>query len=149
MTDHFTKPFTDLFKDAPAGQIPAQLQSFVQDGLSKTRDAALTSLAAIKTGAEAFGQVNIVAPKEAGEFTAKLLDNTIVNTEAAFGNAQSIAQAKSPVEAIQLQAQYLQSLFAMASEQIKELFQLSTTAAQKSVQDFNGAVKNAATGGKV
>ena len=149
MTDHFTKPFTDLFKDAPAGQIPAQLQSFVQDGLSKTRDAALTSLAAIKTGAEAFGQVNIVAPKEAGEFTAKLLDNTIVNTEAAFGAAQSIAQAKSPVEAIQLQAQYLQSLFAKAGDQTKELFDLSTRAAQKSVQDFNGAVKNAATGGKV
>ena len=148
MTDQFTKPFTDLFKDAPAGQIPAQLQSFIQDGLSKTRNAALTSLAAIKSGAGSFGQVNIVAPKEAGEFTAKLFDNTIVNTEAAFGAAQSIAQAKSPVEAMQLQAQYLQSQFAKAGEQTKELFELSTKAAQKSVEDLGGAASKVATGRK-
>ena len=142
MTDQFTKPFTDLFKGAPACQIPVQLQSFVRDGLSKTRDAALTSLAAIKTGADSLGKVNV----EAGEFNAKLFDHTIANTEAAFSAAQSIAQAKSPVEAIQLQAQYMQSQFAKAGEQTKELFELSTKAAQKSVEDLSGAAKKVATG---
>ena len=49
MNDQFTKPFTDLFKAGQNVQIPAQLQSLVQDGLSKTRDAAVTSLAILVT----------------------------------------------------------------------------------------------------
>jgi hypothetical protein len=148
MNDQFTKPFTDLFKAAPTGQIPAQVQSFVQDGLAKTRDAALNSIAAIKTGADSLGKVNVLAPKEAGEITAKMFDNTVANTEAAFGAAQAMTQAKSPVEAMQLQAQFLQSQFAKAGEQTKELFELSTKAAQKSVEDLSSAAKKATTGRK-
>ena len=151
VTNQSTKPITGLFMLAQTSHLPAQMQSLVQDGLSKTRDAALKSLMVVKDSADfdLLSKANHFAPKESGAVTKKIFDHTTANVEAAFNAAEAITQAKSPVEAIQLQAQYVQAQFAMASEQIKELFELSTTAAQKSVQDFNGAVKNAATGGKV
>ena len=149
MTNQSTKPITDLFMLAQTSLLPAQMQSLVQDGLSKTRDAALKSLMVVKDSADLLSKANLFAPKESGAVTKKIFDHTTANVEAAFNAAEAITQAKSPVEAIQLQAQYVQAQFAMAREQIKELFELSTKAAQRSVEDFNGAVKNAATGGKV
>ena len=148
MTDLFTKPFTDLFKTTTSSQLPAQVQTLVQDGLSKTRQAALTSITAIKDGAEQLGKVNLLAPKEAAEFTAKLFDNTLANTEAAFVAAQAITKAQSPIEAMQLQTAYSQSQFAKAGEQTKELFELSTKAAHKSAEDFGGIARKAAAGRK-
>ena len=74
MTDQFTKPFTDLFKAGQNAQFPAQVQSFIQDGLSKTRDAALTSIAAIKGGTEQLSKVNVFAPQETAVITAKVFD---------------------------------------------------------------------------
>ena len=149
LTNQSTKPIADLFMLAQTSHLPAQMQSLVQDGLSKTRDAALKSLLVVKDGADSISKANSFVPKESGAVTKKVFDHTTANIEAAFDAAEAITQAKSPVEVIQLQAQYMQAQFAMASEQIKELFELSTKAAQKSVEDFNGAVKNAATGGKV
>lgn len=132
MTDPFTKPFADLFKMAPYGQMPGQMQNLVTDGLAKTREATLQSIAAAKNGAETFGKVSPVAAKETGEFTAKAFEQAVENTEAAFLTAQAIALSTSPIEAAQLQAKYAQAQFAKTGEQAKELFDLWTRLAQKS-----------------
>ena len=133
MADQFTKPFADLFKLGSFGQLPDQMQTFVQDGLAKTREATLKSISVVKDGATALGKASPVASKETGAFTDKAFDQTIENTEAAFVTAQAIALAKSPMEAAQLQAKYAQAQFAKTGEQAKELYDLWTKAAQKSV----------------
>ncbi len=138
MTDQFTKPFTNLLKTAQYGQLPEHVQTLVQDGLSKSREATLRSIAAAKDGAEAFGKVNLGAPKETGELAAMVFDNAIANTEATYTAAQAIAQAKSPVEVAQLQAKFIQAQFAIIGEQTKELFELSTNIAQKTAEAVTG-----------
>ena len=62
----------------------------------------------------------------------------IQNTEATFIAAQAIAQAKSPIEAAQLQAKFVQAQFAKAGEQGKELFEASTRLAQKTTEVVTG-----------
>lgn len=126
MYDQFTKPFSEFFKT----QLPEQLQTMAHDGLAKSRDVALQSIAVAKDGAEAFGKACPVAPKEASALTAKAFAQVIENTESAYEVAQSIARAKSPVEVAQLQAKYMQNQFSRAGEQAKELFELSTKLAQ-------------------
>ena len=134
MNDQFTKPFTDLFKAAPYGQMPDQLQTPMQDGLAKTRDATLKSISAVRDGAEALGKSSPLASKETGALTTRVFEQAIENTEAAFVAAQAIAFAKSPMEAVQLQAKYVQAQFAKAGAQGKELFDLTSKVAQKSAE---------------
>lgn len=140
MTDQYTKQFADLFK----AQLPEQLQTFVHEGLAKSREVAVQSIAVAKNGAEALGKASPVAPKEASALTAKAFDQVLENTESAYEAAQSIARAKSPVEVAQLQAKYFQSQLARAGEQCKELFELSTNLAQKTAE---GASQLAAKSG--
>lgn len=141
MNDQFTKPFADLFK----GQFPNQLQTAVQDGLAKTREMTIQSIAAAKDGAEALGKASPVASKETGALTSKAFEQVLENTEAAYAAAQSIFRAQSPIEAAQLQAKYMQAQFARAGEQFKELFELSTKVAQKSAEGVSQLnVKSAA-----
>ena len=133
MTDQYAKQFSNLFK----AQLPDQLQTLVQDGLAKSREVTVTSITVVKDGAAALGKASPVAPKEASALTAKAFEQVIENTESAYDAAQSIARAKSPVEAAQLQAKYVQSQFGRAGEQCKELFDLSTKLAQKTAEGLS------------
>ena len=140
MNDQFTKQFTDMFKANSFGQIPGQMQSAVQDGIAKTRDVTLQSIAAVRNGAETFGKSNMVAPKESGALTSRVFEQAIENTEAMFLAMQAMTQAKSPMEAMQLQAKFVQTQFAKAGEQTKELFELSTKVSQKTAEAMGGMV---------
>lgn len=137
---------TDLYTTLFKVQLPEQLQTLVQDGLAKSREVALQSIAVAKDGAEAFGKISPVAPKEAGALTAKAFAQVIENTETAYDVAEAIARAKSPAEVAQIQAKYLQSQLSRASEQCKELFDLSAKLAQKTAE---GATELAAKSGAV
>lgn len=143
MTDQFTKPFTDLLNPAKFGQLPGQMQTAFQDGLAKTRDLTLKSIDAAKTGAESLGKSSVV-PKETGALTTKAFEQAIENTEAAFLAALAVAQAKSPIEAMQLQAKYVQAQFTKAGAQSKELFELSTKLTQKTAEAVTGLVTKSA-----
>jgi len=145
MTAQFALPFADLLKTASFGQLPNQVQTFVEDGLIKSREATLKSFAAAKEGAEAIEKVTTVAQRGSGELAAKFFDQVIQNTEAAFNAAQSIAQQKSPLEAAQLQAQFVQGQLAKAGEQTKELFALSTKVAQDTAKAVSGFAANSAS----
>lgn len=140
MTDQYAKQFSDLFK----AQLPEQLQTLVQDGLAKSREVAVQSIAAAKEGAEALGKANPVAAKEASALTAKAFEQALENTNTAYEVAEAMARAKSPMEAAQIQAKYAQGQLSRAIEQGKELFDLSTKLAQKTAE---GASQIAAKSG--
>jgi hypothetical protein len=138
MTDAFTKPFADALKAAPYGQLPQHVQSLVTDGIAKTREATLKSFAAAKNGAEAFGRVAIAAQRDTEQLAGKVIDHAVENTEAAFTAAKAITQAKSLVEAAELQAKFVQAQLTKAGEQSRELFELSTKLAQKATETVTG-----------
>jgi hypothetical protein len=104
------------------------------DGLAKSREVAVKSIAAAKDGVETMGKASPVANKEASALTSKAFEQMMTNTEAAYEAVQAIARAKSPMEAVQLQTQYFQAQMGRVGEQSKELFDLSTKFAQKSAE---------------
>ena len=136
MSDPFSNLFADVFKTPQIGQMPGSAQAFVHDGLSKTRAATLQSIAVVRQGAEKMGQTAVVARKETSDLTAKAFEQATRNIEAAFDAAQAISKAKSPIEAAKLQTEFVQGQLALAGEQSKELFELSTKVAQKTAEDM-------------
>jgi hypothetical protein len=142
MNEQFTKPFTDMFKaDMFKAAMPEQLQTLVQDGLAKSREVTVKSIVAAKDGAAYVGKSIPVASAETGALTETAFQQVIENTEAAYDAVKAISLAKTPVEAVQLQAQYMQAQFARAGEQTKELFELTTKVAQKAAQGMGTAFK--------
>jgi hypothetical protein len=132
MTDPITKMFTDFVSSAQTGQHTGQVQTLFNDGLAKTREATLKSFAVAKDGAAAFEQGTASVQRDSGELATKIIDQVIKNTESAFAAMQALTQAKSPIEAAQLQTKFIQAQFAAAGEQGKELFELSTKLAKNS-----------------
>ena len=108
---------------ARLGQLPENVRAIAHDGLTQTCEAALQSIAVAKT------------------FAAKVLDNTLANTEAVFDAAQAIAGAKNITEAAQLQTQFWQAQFAKAAEQGKELSELSAKWTQQTFATLKTSAK--------
>ena len=71
--------------------------------------------------------------------SAKILDNTVVNAEAAFDAARAIARADTITEALRLQTEFVQRQFTLAGAQTKELFELSTRVATNAFEQASEA----------
>ena len=119
MTTQYERQAAAILKASQLCHLPEHVQAAAHNALVQTRDAAVKSIALVKTLAE------------------KALNDTLANTEAVFDAAQAIARAKDMNEAAQLQAKFLQTLFAKASEQGKEFYELWA----KSTQQTFGALK--------
>ena len=119
MTTQYERQAAAILKASQLSHLPEHVQAAAHNALVQTRDAAVKSIALVKTLAE------------------KALNDTLANTEAVFDAAQAIARAKDMNEAAQLQAKFLQTLFAKASEQGKEFYELWA----KSTQQTFGALK--------
>ena len=102
-----------IMKAAKSGQLPVELRAIAHDGLTQTRDTSLQSITAVRT------------------LAAKVLDNTLANTEAVFDAALAIASAKNLSEAARLQANFWQAQCAKAAQQGKEFYELSAKLTQE------------------
>jgi phasin len=139
MTDQFARQAQDMFAAAKDARIPENLQAFAEEGVAKSREAYSKFNATAQDGAKAFEEVVQAAQAGAKAIGETLVNNTAVNTEAAFDAAEAIARAKTLPEAARLQANFLQQQFAIASAQTKELFELSTKVARQTFETLNTA----------
>ena len=137
----FSNAFADLLKGAPFANPPSDVQRTVQEGLATSQAATLKSLSSAKDGVVAIEQAGNAVRLDGGKLASKVFEHVIHNSEAAFSAAQVVANAKSPSEAVQLHAQFVQSQFAKAGEQAKELFELSIGVAQRSAEALTGLVQ--------
>ena len=137
MNDQFTRQAQDMFAAAQDARIPENVQAFVEDGVAKSRDTFDKLSVVAQDNAKAAEEV--IASTQAGIKTLgeKVLENTTVNTEAAFNAAEEMARAKTLPEAARLQADFLQKQMAVAGAQTKELFELYTKIAQTSFETMN------------
>lgn len=136
MNEQFMKQAEKLIKEA---HLPENLQSFAQDTVAKSRAAYETFAAAAADQAkvvEAIAAETQVTVRALGE---KALTNFSRNTEAAFEAAEALTRAKSLPEAAKVQADFVQSQFAVMSAQTKEILELSTKMAQQTFESFNSA----------
>src|SRR5690606_10037299 len=108
-------------------------------GVARSREVYSKLSATAQDSAKTIEEIVQAAQAGAKAIGEKLVNNTAVNTEAAFDAAEAIARAKTLPEAARLQANFLQQQFAVASAQTKELFELSTKVARQTFETLNTA----------
>lgn len=135
----FTKQAQEMFAAAKDARIPENMQAFAEESVSKTREAYTKMSSVAKDNAKIMEDVMLAAHAGAKAIGEKVLQNTTVNTEAAFEAAENIARAKTLPEVARLQADFMQQQFAAVSAQTKELFELSTKFAKQSFESMNSA----------
>ena len=123
--------FMNAAKDA---RIPEQFQAMAEEGVNKSREAFDKISAAAKDQAKVAEDLMLASQAGARAIGAKIVDNTVNNTTAAFEAAQAIARAKTIPDATRLQAEFFQKQFALVGTQTQELFELSTRVAKQSFE---------------
>jgi len=121
MTTQYELQAETILKASRLGQLPEHVRTAAHDGLANSREATLKSIGLVKT------------------LAAKVLDNALANTEAAFDAAQAITRAKDMNEAAQLQTKFLQAQFAKAGEQGKEFYEIATKLTQQTFATLNSS----------
>ena len=116
-----------LFKDA---RVPENVQAIAQQGVAASKELYSKAAAAAQDGAKAMNEIADTAWGSTKMLNEKIAQNLTANAEAAFSAAQAIANAKSLPEIAKLQSEFVQKFAAQATEQTKELFDLSTRATQ-------------------
>jgi len=139
MNEQFTRQVEEFFAVSNNVSIPDNVQSVVEDGVAKTRDAYLKINAVIKDGAKAFDEAMTAAYAGTKTLAEKVQINIEANTKAAFDGAQSISRARTLPEAVRLQSNYLQNQVVATSIQAKELCELSAKVVQQTFEAIRAA----------
>ena len=139
MNEQFTRQAQDILAAAKDARIPENVQAFAEESVAKTREAYNKLSNVAKDNVKVLEEVMLATHAGAKAIGEKVLQNSVVNTEAAFDAAQAIARAKTFPEAARLQANFVQQQLAVASSQTKELFELSTKVAKQTFETLNVA----------
>jgi phasin len=139
MNEQFTRQAQDILAAAKDARIPENVQAFAEESVAKTREAYNKLSNVAKDNVKVLEEVMLATHAGAKAIGEKVLQNSVVNTEAAFDAAQAIARAKTFPEAVRLQANFVQQQLAVASSQTKELFELSTKVAKQTFETLNVA----------
>lgn len=139
MNEQFTRQAQDFLAAAKDARIPENVQAFAEESVAKTREAYNKLSAVAKDNVKVLEEVMLATHAGAKAIGEKVLQNSVVNTEAAFDAAQAIARAKTFPEAVRLQANFVQQQLAVASSQTKELYELSTKVAKQTFETINVA----------
>jgi len=97
VNDHIRRQAEQFMNAAKDARIPEQFQAMAEESVSKSREAFDKISAAAKDQAKAAEDLLLATQANARTLGAKLVDNTMSNTEAAFDAAQAIARAKTIV----------------------------------------------------
>jgi len=137
MNEYMKRQTEEFLNVAKSAQMPENFQAFAQESVAKTREAYDKLSTVAKDQAKATEEFLLTTQAGAKAIGTRVLDNAAANTEAVFDAAQAIAKAKSLPEAARLQAEFVHKQFALAGEQTKDLFELSTRVAQQAFQIGN------------
>ncbi len=143
MNEHFKRQAEQFMNAAKDARIPENVQAFAIDSVGKSRQAFEKLNTVAQDQAKAAEELLIASQAGAKTIGGKILENTARNATAAFDAAEAMVRAKSVPEALQVQAQFLQSQFAAAGAQTKELFDLSTRIAQQTFEVVNAKTAQA------
>lgn len=129
MNEHFTRQAEQFMEAAKSAKIPENIQALAEQGVTRSQEAFETLSTAAKDQVKAAEEIALATQAGFKSIGSKIMDNTVVNAEAAFDAARAIARAGSVPEALRLQAEFVQRQLSVAGAQTKELFELSTSVA--------------------
>jgi phasin len=144
MLDQIARQAQEALAATTNVEVPAEIRSLAQDGVSKVREAYDTWNAATRTGGKALEEMVSVTQAASKAVSDRIVGNMLANTEVAFDVAEKIARARTLTEAIAIQTKYAQSQVAIASQQGKELFELSAKVAQETAETLTGVATRSA-----
>lgn len=139
MNEHFTRQAEQFMQAAKAAKIPENIQAMAEEGVARSQEAFETFKVAAKDHAKTAEELALTAQAGMKSISTKILDNAVVNADAAFDAARAIARAGSIPEALRLQAEFVQRQFSVAGAQTKELFELSTRVATQAFETASEA----------
>ena len=139
MAAKFNKQAEDVFNAARDARIPDNVKAIAEEGLANSRKAYDTLHSATREQAQ--HAESLISSVQAGGKTIAdtLLAHSVTNVEATFDAALKIVRAPTLPEAARLQAEFVQSHIATASQQTQELFQLSSKVASSAMEQFQTA----------
>lgn len=139
MNDQFTRQAQEMFSAAKDARIPENVQAFAEDSVKKSREFYQKMNETAKDNVDAIEEFMLASHAGAKSVTEKLMQNATTNTESAFDAAQAISRATTLPEATRLQADFMQNQMAAATQQTKDLFELSSKVAKQTFESLNKA----------
>lgn len=139
MNEQFTRQAQEMFSAAKDAKIPENFQTFAEDSVKKSREFYQKLNATAQDNVSAIEDFMLASHAGAKSVSEKVMQNAAANTEAAFEAAQNMARAKTLPEAARLQADFMQQQSAAATQQTKELFELSAKVAKQTFESINKA----------
>jgi hypothetical protein len=106
------------------------VQAFAEKTVTTSKEFYEKAAVAAQDGAKALTEIADAAWGSTKMLNEKLAQNLSANVNAAFAAAQQLAAAKSLPEISKIQTEFVQKLSAQATEQTKEMVDLSTRATQ-------------------
>ncbi len=139
MNDAFTRQAEQMFNAAGNVRMPENVQAMMVDGVAKTREAYEKAASAARDQAKVAEELVPAGQAGAKAIGSKMIENTVVNADAAYEAAQAMARARTLPEIARLQAEFLQRQMAIAGAQTRELFELSGRVAKETFATYNTA----------
>jgi len=109
---------------------PGTVLAFAEKTVTTSKEFYEKAAAAAQDGAKALTEIADAAWGNTKLLNEKLAQNLTANVDVAFAAAQQLAAAKSLPEIGKIQSEFVQKLSAQATEQTKEIVDLSTRATQ-------------------
>ncbi|MBU2532592.1 MAG: phasin family protein [Alphaproteobacteria bacterium] len=139
MNDQFTRQAQEMFNASKDARIPENIQAFAEDSVNKSREFYKKLNETTQDNVNAFEEFMLASHAGTKSVTEKMMQNMAANTESAFDAAQAIARSKTLPEAARLQADFFQQQTAAATQQTKELFELSSKVAKQTLESLSKA----------
>ena len=140
MNQPFALPADGAFA---AARIPENVQVIAEQSVITTRETYVQITAAANGGAKLIEEMVATAQTHTKAIGQKVLDTSAKNADALFAAAAAMARAKTIQEAAALQIDYMQKQFAIASEQTKEMFELSAGLGKQAVERMTSTATKA------
>jgi phasin len=140
--------------DLPSFEVSSQMRDLAENNIAQARKAFDGFMGAAKRGAETMGGSADLSRTSVQDMYARGFDYAEQNVHAAFEHAQKLARARTPMEAMQIQSEYVRERFAAMQEQakafgamaqamLKQGAEQTRTAVQQSADEARGMMRHA------
>ena len=139
MSEQLASRVVELFAVSDDHGLPGNVQSLIGTNIATSREALLQINSIAKDRAKSFEDAMMAGYAGVKTIAEKVLLLSEANARAIFDAAQSIAHAKSPIEAANLQSKYWQKQLIAIGVQTKELYELSAKVTQQTFERITAA----------
>ncbi len=139
MNEQSTRYTREMFSTLEEARIPEAMRAFAEQAVVRMCQSYKNIGAVADDTARALEEVMLSTHAGAKAIGAKAFEYSVANAETAFDAAEAIARAKTIPEIVSLQARYLQQQLVSGSEQMKDLFELSTKFTRDAFDNLSAA----------